>query len=84
MATITIKDLSRREAVQLLNNVQANHATGYAIQGGKECRYVSTDTVTATVKPQENDFGEPDFNKNTFEIYSNYWVESTLRDFIEE
>ena len=80
----TKTDLSRKDAVQLLNNVQNNHATGYAIQGKKDCRYVSTDTVTATVKPQEGDFGELDYSKNTFEIYSNYWGKSTLQDFIEK
>lgn len=83
MASIIIKDLSRKDALQLLANVQANHALGYAVQGKKTCRFVNTDTVCATVEPQEGSFGELDYSKNRFKIYSNYWAESTLKDFID-
>ena len=81
MSNIKIENLSLTDALQLLKNVQKNHAKSYAIQGGKGLRWINTDTVNATVKPQENDSVQ-DFSKNTFEIYSNYWTESTLKEFI--
>lgn len=82
MATITIKNLSRSSALQLLKNVQSNAAKGIAISGAKECRYITTDTITATVKPDDSGWDGPDYENNTFEIYSNYWQESTLKTFI--
>lgn len=84
MSSITIENLSRKEALQLLKNVQKNAAPSYAIQGKQENRYVNTDTVCATVQPCDSGWNGYDFSKNTFKIYSNYWSESTLRDYISE
>jgi hypothetical protein len=84
MSKVKIENLSRKEALELLENVQKNHAKGHAIQGKQDCRWINTRTVNATVKPQKDQFGDrDDYSKNTFEIYSNYWQESTLREFAE-
>lgn len=83
MATIKLENLSRKSALKLLKNVQKNHAKSHAIQGSENCRYVYTDTVNATVKPQEVE-GRTDFSKNTFEMYSSYWAQSTLDEFIKD
>lgn len=82
MANIKLKNLSRDEALSLLQNVQLNHAPSLAIQGEEKCKWLNTETVNATVKVQYNDFHELDFSKNTFEIYSTYWTESTLYEFV--
>lgn len=83
MATIKIENLSRAAALQLLKNVQKNHAKGLAIQGRQECRYIYTNTVNATVKVEETESGA-NFANNTFEIHSGYWMESTLNEFIQD
>lgn len=81
---ITIKDLGREEALQLLKNVQENCGP-MAIQGKKEMRWYNTDTVTASVTVQEDpNTGEKDYSKNTFEIRSSYWQESTLKEYMSE
>lgn len=84
MASITKKDLSREDALNLLRNVQKNAAPGFAIGGRQDYLHINTDTVNATVTPQENDFGENDYSRNTFKIYSFYWPESTLEEYMED
>lgn len=84
MSSITIKDLSRADALKLLKNVQKNAAPGFAIGGNRDCRYVNTDTINATVEPQQGRFGQVDYSKNTFKIYSSYWVKSTLEQYMED
>lgn len=82
MASITIKSLSRADAISLLEKLQETHALGYAIQGKKKCRWVNTTTVNAEVTPSTSEDGTENYDKNTFKISSSYWQESTLREFI--
>ena len=84
MALIKIGNISYSSAIQLLKNVQKNHAKSFAIQGSKSCRWINTDTVSATVKPLDEGYNEKNYAKCTFEMYSNYWTESTLNEFIQE
>ncbi len=83
MASIKIENLKRSEALAMLSNFQANHAKSYAIQGKQTNRYINTDVILVTVKPQEDWQCQPDFSKNTFEIQSNYYQKSSLQGFLK-
>lgn len=83
MASITLQNLSRSAALQLLENVQSNAAPSFQIQGKNTCRFINTQTVCATVMPGEGDHGQPDFSNNTFTIKSNYWNQQSLEGFIK-
>lgn len=86
MASISLDNLTRSQALELLKNVQNTIAKGLAIAGNHGYEYIVTNTVLATINPKlkfddGRDLEKPDFTKYTFYIYSGYFVENSLRQF---
>ena len=79
---VVIQNLTRKDALSLLSKVQQNHCTSSAVQGPDNCRFVTENNVTATIRPLETESGF-DYSKNTFEIQSDYFNEYTLKSIIE-
>ena len=79
---VVIQNLTRKDALSLLSKVQQNHCTSSAVQGADNCRFVTENNVTATIRPLETESGF-DYSKNTFEIQSDYFNEYTLKSIIE-
>lgn len=83
---VVVSNITRSKALELLKNVQESACKGFAIGGKKMYEHIHSDTVVASITPKtqyedESDMEEPDFTSYTFTIQSNYWTESTLKEY---
>lgn len=78
MSKITVKNLSSKSAFQILSNFQNNFATSFSIQGEKECRYINTHQILATMRLIDRETRE-----YSFELVSNYYSQENLENFFE-
>ncbi len=83
---ITIENLSRQSALDLLNHVKASQFTGIALGGKIGYEHLNSQTINASISPTEKsedgkDLQYPDLSKYIFSISSDYWPEHSLKEF---
>lgn len=83
MGKLEINKLRYEKGIQLLDNIFEYTRENSNIRGEKDCKYITTNNINATLRPDKCEIdGTLNYNNCTLLIQSNYYDDTALKNII--